>query len=101
MKRIIQVDAELADILPAYLEHSREQLAGLPALLAAGDFDALRVIGHKLRGSGGGYGLDLMTEIGERMENSAKAKDKPALAAQTAELKEFLDNVEVQFVPDK
>ncbi|OGR64179.1 MAG: hypothetical protein A2X31_12985 [Elusimicrobia bacterium GWB2_63_22] len=101
MKRIIRVDGELADIIPAYLAHRREELAQLPALLAAGDFDALRVIGHKMRGSGGGYGLDLLTEIGERMENSAKTKDKSALAAQAAELKEFLDNVEVQFVPDK
>jgi len=101
MKRIIRVDGELAEIIPAYLEHRREELARLPALLDAGDFDALRVIGHKLRGSGGGYGLDPLTEIGERMENAAKAKDKTALEAQTAELKEFLESVVIEFAPDK
>lgn len=101
MKRIIRVDGELAEIIPAYLEHRREELARLPGLLDAGDFDALRGIGHKMRGSGGGYGLDLLTEIGERMENSAKAKDKIALAAQAAELKSFLEDVQVEFVPDK
>jgi HPt (histidine-containing phosphotransfer) domain-containing protein len=101
MKRIIKVDAELAEIIPAYLQNRRDELARLPALLEAGDFDALRVIGHKMRGSGGGYGLDLLTELGERMENSAKAADKGALTAQAAELKEFLDSVEIEFVAGK
>jgi HPt (histidine-containing phosphotransfer) domain-containing protein len=101
MKRIIRVDGELAEIIPAYLEHRREDLARLPALMAAEDFDALRGIGHKLRGSGGGYGLDPLTEIGERMENAAKAKDKTALEAQAKELKGFLEDVQVEFVPDK
>lgn len=101
MKRIIRVDAELAEIIPAYLQHRREELARLPALLQAGSFDEVRVIGHKLRGSGGGYGLDPLTEIGERMENAAKAKDKTALAAQAAELAEFIESVQIEFVPDK
>lgn len=101
MKRIIKVDGELAEIVPAYLEHRREELARLPALLEAGDFEALRGIGHKMRGSGGGYGLDLLTEIGERMENAAKAKDKTALAAQAAELAEFLESLEIEYAPDK
>jgi len=101
MKRIIRVEGELAEIIPAYLEHRREESARLPALLAAGDFEALRIIGHKMRGSGGGYGLDPLTEIGERMESAAKAKDKTALAAQAAELKGFLEDVQVEFGPDK
>lgn len=101
MKRIIRVDAELAEILPAYLQHRHEELARLPALLDEGDFEALRIIGHKMRGSGGGYGLDLLTELGERMENSAKAKDKTALAAQAGELREFLESVEIEFAPGK
>lgn len=101
MKTIIRVDAELAEILPAYLQHRREELARLPALLQAGSFGEVQAIGHKLRGSGGGYGLDLLTEIGGRMENAAKAKDGAALAAQVAELKEFLESVEIEFGPGK
>ncbi len=99
MKRVIKVDADLADIIPDYLRNRRDELALLAGLIAAGDFDALRRIGHKMRGSGGGYGLDQLTELGERMETSAGAGDKAALTAQAAELKEFLDCVEIEFVP--
>lgn len=99
MKKIIKVDADLAELMPTYLESRREELVRVAALLEAGDFDALWVIGHKLHGSGGGFGLDSLTEIGTRMEKAAKARDKAALAAQAAELKDFLDTVEVQYVP--
>lgn len=99
MKKIIKVDIELKELMPAYLQSRREELGRIPALLEAGDFDALWVVGHKLHGSGGGFGLDFISELGERMEASAKAADKAAVTAQAAELKEFLGSVEIEFVP--
>ncbi len=99
MKKIIKVDADLAELVPVYLASRREELARVSALLEAGDFDELWGIGHKLHGSGGGFGLDFLTELGERMEKSAKAADKAALAALAAELKDFLDTVEIEYVP--
>lgn len=98
MKTIIEVDAELADLIPGYLQNRRDELVRIYELLEAGDFGALWGIAHKLHGSGGGFGLDFLTELGERMEMAAKAGDKAGLSAQTAELKEFLGAVEVKFV---
>ncbi len=99
MKNIIKVDADLAALMPVYLRNRREELVRIQALLEAGDMGALQVIGHKMHGSGGGYGLDLLTDLGARMESSAQAGDKAALTAQAAEMKVFLDSVEIQFVP--
>ena len=99
MKRIIKVDSDLAELMPAYLKNRREELARISSLLETGDFAALQVIGHKMHGTGGGYGLDLLTDLGARMENSAQAGDKAALTAQAAELKDFLDSAEIEFVP--
>ncbi len=99
MKKIIKVDADLADLLPGYLQNRRDELAVIAGLLKEGQFKELRSIGHKLHGSGGGVGLDFLTELGRRMEVSAEACDGAALAAQAGELKEFLDSVEIEFVP--
>ena len=99
MKRVIKVDEDLKELFPVYIRSKREELARIPALLKAGDLDAVRIIGHKMRGSGGGYGLDFLTELGGRMESSAEAGDKAALTTQTAELKNFLDSLEIEFVP--
>ena len=99
MKIKIKVDEDLRELLPGYLRSRRDELARISALLEAGDFDSLWTIGHKLHGSGGGFGLDFITETGARMEKAAKARDKAALKAQAAELKDFLDSVEIEFVP--
>ncbi|HCC47811.1 MAG TPA: hypothetical protein DEQ38_06805 [Elusimicrobia bacterium] len=98
MKKIIEVDAELLELIPAYLQSRKEEVPRIHAFLEAGDFTSVWGIAHKLHGSGGGFGLDFLSELGVRMENSAKARDKAALAAQTAELTEFLASVEVRAI---
>lgn len=100
-KKIIKIDPDLKDLLPTYLEHMAQYLAAMPQLLEAGKFEELWSIGHKIRGSGGGYGLDFLTEFGERLEAAAKTQDKPAIEAQIKELKEFLDSLEIEYAdPD-
>lgn len=101
MKNVVKVDAELADLMPVYLQSRREELARIAGLLKAGDFSALQTIGHKLHGSGGGFGLDFLTDLGMRMESSAQAGDKSAFEEQAAELKDFLDSVEIEFLPEE
>lgn len=98
MKKVIEVDADLSELIPLYLQSRREEVPRIYTLLDAGDFTALWGIAHKLHGSGGGFGFDFLTELGERMEQSAKAGNKAELYSQAAELKDFLDSVEVLFV---
>ena len=93
----IVVDKELAEIVPEYLEIRKRELPELQALLAAGGLDEMRKIGHKLAGSGGGYGFDRLSEIGRKLEASAQSGDVPASGACVAELKDFLENLEVVY----
>jgi HPt (histidine-containing phosphotransfer) domain-containing protein len=99
MKHLVKIDEDLRDLVPGYLQNRRDELKTIAGLLEKGDFAGLKAIGHKLRGSGGGYGLDFLTELGARLEASAIAADKPALTAQAAELKDFLENLEIEYVP--
>lgn len=96
-KTTIVVDGDLAELMPIYLQSRRDELERLPELLKQGDFTQLQGIGHKLRGSGGGFGLDFLTELGKRMEAAGSAADKQALAAQVAELKAFLESLQIEF----
>jgi HPt (histidine-containing phosphotransfer) domain-containing protein len=93
----IVVDKDLEDIVPAYLEIRKKELPELNALLAAGSLDELRKAGHKLAGSGGGYGFDRLSEIGQTLEASAQAGDAAAAAVCLAELKDYLGNLEVVY----
>lgn len=98
-KQVIKVDEDLKDMVPLYLKNWNAQLPVIAALLEKNDFKELKAIGHKLHGSGGGFGFDFLTELGKRMELSAAASDKAALTGQAAELKTYLESIEVEYVP--
>ena len=93
----VVVDKELADIVPEYLEIRNKELSELQALLAAGSLDEAGKIGHKLSGSGGGYGFDRLSEIGRELEAAGLAGDAASAAACAAELKDYLGNLEVVY----
>ena len=52
-------------------------------------------IGHSMKGSGGGYGFDRITEIGALMENAAKAGNLEEISSANDQLNEFLQNVKI------
>ncbi len=85
-----------ASMVTAYVQRC---LAGLPnakASLASLDHNALRVYGHRLKGSGGGYGIPRLTELGALIEDAARRGDAAALENQFAELEIYLGRLEVR-----
>lgn len=95
----VYVDRELADIVPVFLSNRRKDLAALRTALADKDFETIRVLSHRMKGDGGGYGFDRITEIGGAMELAAARHDHPAIDRHTAELEDFLARVDVVYRP--
>jgi len=67
--------SEVADLVPGYLARRRADLPKLREALAAQDFATLRSMGHKLSGTGAGYGLPALSTIGAALERAARASD--------------------------
>jgi len=93
----VHVDAELAEILPRYLDNRRRDAVALEEAVAQGDFDRIRTLGHQFKGSGGAYGLDAITRMGAALESAAKARDLATIRKGTAEIREFLQCVHVVY----
>ena len=91
----VRIDRDLEDIVPAFLANRQKDLQTIRSALAEHDFDAIRVLGHRMKGDGGGYGFDRITEIGGVMELAASRRDYPAIEQHTAELEDFLTRVTV------
>jgi HPt (histidine-containing phosphotransfer) domain-containing protein len=96
-KIIVKVDEDIEDLIPEYLDMTKEDVASLKAALESGDYEALRIKGHTLKGSGGGYGFDEISVIGGKIEEYAKTKAHAEIVKLTAELESYLDRVEVVF----
>ena len=96
-KITVTVDADLADLIPGFLQNRARDLRQLSEGLSRGDFDAIRIIGHSMKGSGGGYGFDALTDLGAAIETAAKAADAAAIASLMGELDAYLQRVEVKY----
>ena len=98
MDRItVRIDQDLEDIVPIFLANRRKDLQKLRDALVEHDFETIRVLGHRMKGDGGGYGFDRITEIGGVMELAAARRDHPAIERHTAELEDFLARVTIVY----
>jgi HPt (histidine-containing phosphotransfer) domain-containing protein len=93
----VRIDQDLQDIVPVFLANRQKDLQALRRALAEHDFETIRVLGHRMKGDGGGYGFDKITEIGGVMELAAARRDHPAVERHTLELEDFLTRVQVVF----
>jgi HPt (histidine-containing phosphotransfer) domain-containing protein len=62
-------------------------------LLAAADFDRLRVLSHSLKGSGGSFGFSELTRFGGTLEQYATQADAASFTAELARLEDYLEHL--------
>ncbi len=92
---VVRISADLAPIVPGYLENIRQDGAAMQEALGRGDLKMVRRLGHNLKGTGGGYGFDALSEIGARLEAAALREDAEAARRHVGELLHYLHHVEV------
>lgn len=93
----VQIDADLEDLIPMFMERRRGDIATLRSHLDNSDFEAIRVMGHTLKGTAGGYGFDGLSAIGASLENAAKSSDPTAIAGCADEMETYLNTVQVVY----
>ncbi len=89
----VDPDDEVADLLPQYLVHRRADVDALWKAIADGDWALVSRIGHNMKGTGKGYGLPRISEIGARLEASGRASDRREIALALSALESFLARV--------
>jgi HPt (histidine-containing phosphotransfer) domain-containing protein len=94
---IVTVDPDLEALIPGFLDNRRKDLAALREALQRGDCQALQFTGHSLKGVGGGYGFNGLSEIGARIESLAKTRDVAGIGPQVDALADYLGRVQVRF----
>jgi HPt (histidine-containing phosphotransfer) domain-containing protein len=93
----VHIDQDLEGIVPGFLENRRRDVQTLEAALQENNLAAIRTIGHRMKGDGGGYGFDAITMMGDALEQAAAREDREAIRRQTAELTDFLARVTVVY----
>jgi PAS domain S-box-containing protein len=93
----VRVDPDLAELVPGFLENRRGDVEAIAAALAHADYEHVRILGHNMKGSGAGYGLPRITEIGASLEQAAGRREPEDIRVRAAELARYLDALHVDY----
>lgn len=96
-KVLVRIDSDLEEIVPGYLENRRGDVARLQSMLEQESFESLLSLGHRMKGSGAGYGFDAITDFGRAIERAAMERDRDVMEQLIAELSSYLECVEVTY----
>jgi HPt (histidine-containing phosphotransfer) domain-containing protein len=91
----VHIDPGLEDIVPGFLENRRRDVQTLKTALQQNNLAQIHIIGHRMKGDGGGYGFDAISVMGAALEEAAAREDRDAIRQHTAELINFLACVKV------
>ncbi|MDF0644903.1 MAG: Hpt domain-containing protein [Nitrospira sp.] len=97
----VLVDPDLEEIMPIFMRNRRRDVATLRIAVDENDFKTVRLLGHRMKGDGGGYGFDAISEVGEALERAAVREDRTVIAQQTDRLEDFLGRVQVVYGKDR
>jgi signal transduction histidine kinase/DNA-binding response OmpR family regulator len=94
----VMVEEGMEDVVPGYLEKRRADVETYTAALAAADFDSIRKLAHKMKGTGSGYGFPVLTDLGAAIEKAALAQDAPGLREKLEQFASYLKSVELEYI---
>lgn len=93
----VTIDSELAEIVPGYLENRRKDVITIRQALAQSEWETIRTLGHRMKGSGAGYGFAAITEIGRGLEVAAKECNAANITQGVDALEAYVQCVQVVF----
>lgn len=83
-------DDEWVEMQEMYVKHTFKELNSLKENIDSIAFDSVRTFGHNIKGSGGMYGFNEITELGAIIESAAKDENMERIKSNLETLELFL-----------
>lgn len=93
---VVRVDSVIADLVPGYLATRRAELDQITRWISEENFGELQLLGHRLKGSGAGYGFQTITVLGGALEEAAEEQDRLEVVRIAESLADYLQAVRIE-----
>jgi CheY-like chemotaxis protein/HPt (histidine-containing phosphotransfer) domain-containing protein len=93
---LLHVKSVLADRIPAYLQNCRQNVVVMLDALDRVDFETVTSLGHQMRGSGGAFGFQAITDIGAALQEAGESADNDGSRKCVGELSDYLDGIDTE-----
>jgi PAS domain S-box-containing protein len=94
---LVHPNPKFADLIPGFLLNRRHDVIAMLGALDRGDFETVESLGHGMKGAGGSWGFQRITDVGAALEQAAKSIDADASRKWVSELSRYLDHVEIVY----
>jgi hypothetical protein len=94
---VLIIQSDLQPLIPQYLENIKHNLKEILDAIHVGELNNAAVLGHRMKGSGSGYGIQKITELGALIEQEAKNQNPKNIQKYAEELLAYLNRVEVKY----
>lgn len=91
------VAKDLEDLIPVFVKNRSKEVDSLRAALAAGDFEQLKQLGHRMKGVGNSYGFGPISDFGKTVEDAAKSADAGAVGNCIDAYADYLAKVKIVY----
>jgi len=92
---VVRANPRFADLIPGFLLNRRQDVIVMLNALDRGDFKTVGDLGHGMKGAGGSWGFQRITDIGAALEQAAESADDDVSRRWVGELSRYLDRVEI------
>ena len=84
---------EFREMQQMYVNHTLSELSGI---MQVENIESLRTFGHNIKGSGGMYGYDSISQIGSTIEQAALSNNYSLIKSNLTELDNLLRKIKLQ-----
>lgn len=95
---IVNIDADLKELIPQFLENRRRDIENLELLLQQNDLAAIAMLAHKIKGTTAGYGFAELSEFASKIEKAAKNNEIVPIQDLVLKMKTHFQNIQIQYV---
>jgi HPt (histidine-containing phosphotransfer) domain-containing protein len=94
----VTIDRELEYLVQDYLDSRKKDATAIMDALPKEDYESIRILGHNMKGTGGGYGFEAISELGEEIQKAALSRDAGTIERLAGELMDYIGSVVVRYV---
>jgi len=94
---LVRANPKFTDLIPGFLQNRRHDVSAMLDALDRGDYETVESLGHGMKGAGGSWGFQGITDIGAALEQAAEGADNEGSRKWVGELSRYLDRVEIVY----
>ena len=94
---VVHIERAFEPLMPRFMANRKKEIVTMRQALTGNDLETVRSVAHGMRGVGGSYGFDRITELAATIEQAAKSADPTTITQQLQTLECYVNNVSITY----